>query len=260
MKRRNLSLLPKTGRRALALLVLAASGLAGASGGLRAEPLIADLSRDLIEITTGFIGTDVLIFGAVEGEGDVLVVVRGPETEMVVRQKERIAGIWVNRHQLSFQSVPSFYSLASSGPLLDSLPEELLQRHGIGIDHLDFGPEQGASREDIALFRRALVRNLQRESLYGTEVGEVTFLGSGLFRLKLFFPANVSTGSHRVEIYLLRGGEIASAKDYPLTIRKIGVGAEIFRFAHDHPAGYGAIAIVIAMFAGWLASVIFRKR
>ena len=57
----------------------------------RAEPLVADLSDDVIAITTGFTGSDVLLFGATEGEGDVIVVVRGPMGPQVVRRKTRQA-------------------------------------------------------------------------------------------------------------------------------------------------------------------------
>ena len=41
----------------------------------RAEPLIADLSNHLIAITTGFTGTDVLLFGATDGPGDIIALV-----------------------------------------------------------------------------------------------------------------------------------------------------------------------------------------
>ena len=61
-----------------------------------AEPLVADLSKHLVAITTGFAGTDVLLFGAVEGDGDVVVVVRGPNHTETVRRKQRQFGIWVN--------------------------------------------------------------------------------------------------------------------------------------------------------------------
>ena len=45
---------------------------------VRAEAVVADLSKRLVAITTGFAGTDVLLFGAVQGDGDIVVVVRGP--------------------------------------------------------------------------------------------------------------------------------------------------------------------------------------
>ena len=62
----------------------------------RAEGVVADLSSHLIAITTGFTGASVVLFGATDGRGDVIVVVRGPEREMTVWRKSRVAGIWVN--------------------------------------------------------------------------------------------------------------------------------------------------------------------
>lgn len=73
-----------------------------------ASPLVADLSDHLIKITTGFTGTDVLLFGATDGPGQVIVVVRGPDHQIIVRRKERAAGIWVNGANRYFESAPRF--------------------------------------------------------------------------------------------------------------------------------------------------------
>ena len=35
--------------------------------------MVADLSKRLVAITTGFAGTDVLLFGAVRGKGEIVV-------------------------------------------------------------------------------------------------------------------------------------------------------------------------------------------
>ena len=43
-----------------------------------AEGLVADLTSHLIAITTGFTGASVVLFGATDGPGDVIVAVRGP--------------------------------------------------------------------------------------------------------------------------------------------------------------------------------------
>src|SRR6202023_4241618 len=68
----------------------------------RAEALIADLTSHLIAITTGFTGASVVLFGATDGPGDVIVAVRGPDREMTVRRKRRVAGIWANTEQGTF--------------------------------------------------------------------------------------------------------------------------------------------------------------
>ncbi|NNE84205.1 MAG: hypothetical protein HKN28_09575, partial [Alphaproteobacteria bacterium] len=73
----------------LALGISATPALAQtpAVSGAGSTPLVADLSENLIAITTGFTGTEVLLFGATEGVGDIIVVVRAPESQVVVRRK-----------------------------------------------------------------------------------------------------------------------------------------------------------------------------
>jgi len=93
-------------RSRLALLLFAA--LACTGGPARADGVVADLSSHLIAITTGFTGASVVLFGATEGRGDIITVVRGPEREMTVWRKGKVAGIWVNAEAVVFGNVPSF--------------------------------------------------------------------------------------------------------------------------------------------------------
>ena len=73
------------------------------------------------------------------------------------------------------------------------------------------------------------------------------------------FPANVPTGAYSIEVLLVQNGQVIAAQSTPMFVSKIGVGAEIYDFAHVHAAWYGLIAILIAVFAGWSAGLIFRK-
>lgn len=225
----------------------------------RAETLVADLSSHLVAITAGFTGTEVLLFGATEGEGEVIVVVRGPEGEVTVRRKRRTAGIWINRGNITFEGVPSFYAVASSRPLPEILQEEVLSRQQIGVDHLRFQAPENIREARLKRYHNALIRNKQRAGLFGDKVGQVTFLGERLFRTSIYFPANVPTGSYLVEVLLVRDGEVISAQTSPLIISKTGIGAEIFDFAHNRAALYGALAITGALMAGWFAYLAFRR-
>ena len=98
-------------RLALALL------LALAARGAAAEPLVADLTSHLIGISTGFTGASVVLFGATDGGGDIVVVVRGPARDLTVRRKSRVGPIWINTRQFIFEDVPGFYALATSRPI-----------------------------------------------------------------------------------------------------------------------------------------------
>ncbi|MGY9004608.1 MAG: TIGR02186 family protein [Alphaproteobacteria bacterium] len=229
------------------------------SGPARAQGLVADLSRHEVNITTGFVGTDVLLFGAVEVEGDVIVVVRGPNKRTVVRHKSRVGGIWINNSEVSFANAPTFYRVASTRPVEDLLKRADRTRHRIGLDNLRLRPERAGDPKRLASFRAGLIRNKVRSGVYGDKPGRVALLGPHLFRSTLYFPANVPTGTYLVEVYLVRNGSVISAQTTPLRVAKAGLGAEIYQFAHRNSALYGIIAILIALLAGWLAGVVFRK-
>jgi len=242
-----------------AALAQAALVLCGSGTGVRAQALIADLSRQLVAISTGLTGTDVLLFGAVEEDGDVVVVVRGPVDDVAVRRKDRIAGIWINRGRLDFTDVPSYYAVASSRPLAEIAPPPMLARQGIGLDFLRLTTAAEASEAVLQPYRAALLRIKQLEGLYATGAGRVTFLGKRLFRTTVSFPANVPVGSYLVEVLLVRDGEVVSAQTTPLIIGKVGLGADIYDFAHEQAALHGVVAIFIALMAGWIAHLVFRR-
>jgi len=238
--------------------VLLLGALVAAEG--RADALVADLSKHLVAITTGFAGTDVLLFGAIDGPGDVVVVVRGPDRPAVLHRKSRIAGIWINTAKMTFDSVPSFYAIAASRPLEDIAEDAVLARNQMGVHRLAIDlPPAKASPGVAQAWKDALIRRNQAHGLYAVGVASLTFLGERLFRTDVFFPANVPTGTYQAQVYLLRDGEVASAQTTPLIVGKIGVEAEIFDFAHNQSALYGVIAILLALLAGWLAHIAFRK-
>lgn len=247
-----------TGRLAALALCLALAA-AAACGPAQAEPLVADLTSHLIGISGGFTGASVVLFGATDGPGDVVVVVRGPERDMVVRRKRQVAGIWVNAKEEEFADVPSFYSIASSRSLDAITTPAVLAFHQLSLDYLRLALKRGPLREEDVPFRDALIHDQQRENLFGQGVGKVEFLGDRLFRTTLAFPSNVPTGTYLVEVFLIRNKGVVAGQTTPLVISKVGVDAEIYDLADRRSAIYGVIAVVAAMMAGWLGSIPFRN-
>ena len=224
------------------------------------EPLLADLSKHRIQITTGFTGAEVLLFGTVEEAGDVVVVVRGPDETVPVWRKDRYAGVWINDTKVVFQRVPSFYAVGSSRPLSEVAEEPVLRRHQIGVEHLRLEAEGlDPNGAEYFLFRQALIRNKQLQGLFAIDIDKVVFRGGKLFRTRLKFPANVPTGDYQVEVILLRDGQEVSAQQRTLFVSKAGIGAAVFSFAHRQPSLYGILAVIGALLAGLSAAYMFRK-
>jgi uncharacterized protein (TIGR02186 family) len=230
-----------------------------ACGTARGEQLAADLTSHLIGITSGFTGTSVVLFGATDGPGDIIVVVRGPDRDISVRRKRRVAGIWVNAKEQDFVGVPSFYGVASSRPLEQITTQSVLATHQIGVDNLRLQLQRGPLRPEDVEFRDALIQTQQDDGLFGVAAGKVDFLGERLFRTTLDFPSNVPTGTYLVEVFLIRNKVVVSGQTTPLVISKVGIDAEIYDFADRRGPFYGIVAVAAAMMAGWLASLPFRN-
>jgi uncharacterized protein (TIGR02186 family) len=232
----------------------------------QAEDLVSGISQDIIQITSNYTGTDIVVFGAIEqglarqdseSRRDIVVVVRGPGQPMVVRRRDRIAGVWVNRDAARFEGLPAYYYLASTAPLARIATPDALARYGIGVQGLH--PSQVGSHHDPEPFRQAAFRRLRREGLYSESPGSIDFLSETLFRTRVPVPASVTRGQYNVEVYLFRDGEVVSAQSTPLFVDATGLERRLFNLAHEAPLSYGLACVFMAMLLGWISSVLFRR-
>jgi len=244
------------------LILIALFGVAFAAPAA-AKGIVADVDDHLVEITTDFAGQDILVFGAIDGPGDVILVMRGPAGKVLVHHKGRFAGIWVNAETMEFDDVPSLYGVASSRQLFEILQPDILDRYQLGVGRLRFEGSEG-ELPGIGPFRAALAQQKKKQGLYADKVGRVTFIGSTLFRANLHLPSNVPTGTFLIDVYLVRDGRIVDAQNMPLIISKVGFGADIYKYANARSIAqrfaYGVTAVLVALLTGWFAHLAFRKR
>jgi len=243
------------------LLALALLALAILPRQAAAQTLLAELSQREVAVTTGFAGAELLVFGTVTGDAagpgaEIIVSLRGPNAPIVVRRKVRVAFVWLNGPSERFDAAPSFYAVASTQPIETLLPAEERRRLRIGLASLPLSPRGQIENPD---FRQALIDLKAGLRLYDEEPGGVRLVGDRLFSARLFLPPAVVPGPYRVEILLVREGRVMAARDLPLTVVRAGTSAEIWRVAHDQPLAYGIAAVLLAAFAGWLGSVLFRR-
>jgi len=228
-----------------------------------AKGLEVDLSKPDVRLDVSFEGADLLLFGATDHEGDIIVVVRGPNKDTSIRLKERVAGIWVSTDEVIFDGAPSFYALASSKPVSDLLPTDVLLKQKIGTENLGLTAKSApddATADTLQNFTDGLVRNMVAKNLYTGEPGKIDLVGKQLFRTDLWFPANVHVGQYVIDTYLVSDGRIATHNSTQLNVHKVGLEAEIYSFAHEHALLYGLLAILIAVVSGWTANAVFKKR
>jgi len=222
-------------------------------------PLHLDISTRQIEIDATFSGTSLLLFGATDRRGDIIVILRGPNRTMVLRRKDRKAGIWVNHNAMYFKSVPQFYTVAASQNPELLLSKEDLIKYEIGAKNIFLNPSQRASLKEEKSFRAALLRVQANHELFPPQLGHVQFIDDNLFRVTVDIPANIPTGDYSVEALLISNGELITKKTITLTVEKSGFSDQIWTFAHSNSEIYALIAVIISLFTGWIGSVTFRK-
>ncbi len=250
----------------VARLLLAALALWIAVRPATAEEVVAALSRSEVAITTRFEGSEILIFGAVKRDApapadarlDVVVVLIGPSTPVVVRKKERRFGIWVNDGGVTVDAAPSLYAVASSGPFSDIVSHTENLRHRIGLDHaVRLIGETQAERypED---YRQALIRIRRNAGVYYEAPDGVQIERDTLFSTSIALPAQLVEGDYLVRIFLLRDKAVVDQTEQTISVRKEGFERWIYNAAKSHSALYGIGALAVALLAGWLASAFFR--
>lgn len=225
----------------------------------RADIVAADLSSHSIAITTGFTGASVVLFGATDGLADVVAVVRGPERDVTVWQKGKVAGIWANTDSVTFVGVPSFYAVASTRPLADALSPDTAGFYKIGTGNLRYETKAPTDPDRAKLFANALIDVRKRAGVFSPSHEKISFLGDRLFRTTFFFPTGIPTGTYMVEVFLVRDKDVVGGQTTPLVVSKVGVDAAVFNFARNEALAYGAIAVIMAVMAGWVASLPFRN-
>lgn len=257
-------------RRALALLAAAlplALGLSAAAEEPRPEQVQSDISMREISIQSNFTGVEIVLFGSIdftkapspdEGPYDVIMVIRGPDRPLVVRRKERIAGLWMNGASKTFPSVPGFYAVLASRPFRAIASEETLKPLGIGFANLDVGKTSEGEATDDG-FRESLIRLQQERRLFQESDDAISFIGRSLFRSSVDLPVNVPIGRYTTQVFLFRDGKLLSRSQSSLQVHKVGFERVVYMLAYRYPLTYGLLAVLIAMSAGLLGWTAFRR-
>ena len=240
--------------------------------------LVADLSDSHVDITSSYHGTELILFGAYEGVpgDDLVLIVEGPGSDIVQRRKEKKAGIWVNVETVIWQQAPSFYHMFATDDLTAIAGDAVLRTAGVGplsngltLLAGEAGGGNGHGSDAVAVAGSAvagtaaqedgLARNMSDNGLWRLQPAMISTQQDMLFRAKLSLPSNVPTGDYLVRVLHFRDGVAISEKTTDMNIRKAGLSALIYRFAHEYSVFYGLFAIAFAVASGWLAAVAFRR-
>jgi uncharacterized protein (TIGR02186 family) len=248
--------------RALVLLLAAPLALGAAK-----PRLVPDVSQETVEIRYSFTGAELLLFGAILYPGgrtptehaDIAVVVKGPVQPLVVREKQKVAGIWMNVEAARFRSAPSFYAVASSRPLSKLVDERMAAIYELGLQNLSLSPGGGKSPEVQRRFEAGLIDLMQRRQLYFEDPRGVRITDHVLYRARIPIPARVPVGDYTAETFLIKDGRVIAGAVRDIRIEKLGFERDVAAAADRWSFAYGIAAVAMSLLLGWGGSLVFRR-
>ncbi len=229
------------------------------------EEVVLGLSKDKVAITATFDGSEILVFGAVKREApiseeplDVIVAIAGPTEPVVVRRKEKRFGIWVNTEALEVDEAPSFYAIATTGPLDQVLSNVEDLRHKVTIPRAIRSVGAPRSVADAQSFTDAIIRIRSDNGTYALQEGSVALDEQTLFRTSIKLPSNLTEGIYPTRIFLTRQGKVVSLFETTIDVQKVGLERWLYNLSREMPLVYGLMSLAIAIAAGWGASAAFQ--
>ncbi|QFT76974.1 TIGR02186 family protein [Erythrobacter sp. THAF29] len=232
------------------------------------EPiLVPEVSQSRIEVRQGFTGANLLLYGAVidpQGtrrttEYDIVVVLKGPTEPIRLREKARIAGIWMNAGSTDFRSAPAFFAVASSRPIEEIVDPRTAAIYELGTEFIQLSPSGQIEPEEQARYAAGLVEMRQRAGLYKEDPDGVRIKEGVLYQARIALPSNVITGPYTAETFAIADGRVLASATETITVAKTGLEGEVVNAAERWSLFYGLGAILLSLGMGVIAGRWFNR-
>lgn len=247
----------------LAFVLIAAVFLSG-----QREPiLVPEVSQSRIEVRQGFTGANLLLYGAIvdprgpnaETEYDIVVVLKGPTEPIRLREKDRIAGIWMNSGATDFRSAPSFFAVASSSPVEEIVDERTAAIYELGTDFIQLSPSGVIDPVVQSRFASGLVDMRQRLGLYKQDPEGVRIKERVLYQARIELPSNVTTGPYTAETFAIADSRVLASATAEIEVVKVGLEGQVVSASQRWSLFYGLGAIMLSLGMGWFAGRFFAR-
>ncbi len=240
-------------------VVLATAGWLNASAEVP-SPVTLKLAPETIEMGAFYNSVRVRMEGTAPSGSQVMVVLRGATKDEVFNKKARVGPIWINVDKVHVSGPPSLFLRFSSEDVHTFLDRQTIDayaldelsirnrmhirtEHGlrdpealksIGDDYIDLKKSDGS-------FRRIADR------VRVDEIGD----GEARYTLEFGWPKLAPPGSYQVEVYACRDGRVIGQTGTTIQLNEIGFPAFMANAAREHPYGYGLLAVIMAVIAGF---------
>jgi uncharacterized protein (TIGR02186 family) len=234
--------------------------------GARDPILVPEISQHEIQVAAGLHGHRICCCSARSSirEGtragrdyDIVVILKGPTRSIVVREKTKVAGIWVNAASTEFRSAPTFFAVASSRPISRIVDDKTAAIYELGLPWLQLSPIGAYEPREQARFSAGLVDLMRRDGLYKEDPRGVTVSEQVLYQARISLPSSVQTGTYTAETFAIARGRVVASAISRVEVKKLGFELLVARFAEENGFVYGLLAVALSVGMGFAAGRFF---
>jgi Putative transmembrane protein (Alph_Pro_TM) len=246
--------------RIFILFFLLAIGLMRVSGLAAQETKGLVVSPEVIDVDSFFSGSGLTISGDIKAADDVIIEITGKDGTNNFELKGRVGPFWMTTGKVELKNIPSFYLV-----LLPQGKDWLRKADamGLGMDQIRRRMVTSSTAQVPENIFDMFKKLKKSEELYDEIIGAVTY-GKAVDGMKHFVgkcnvPSSIALGSYLVKATVVTGGAAGQELQSQLKVQEIGFVKFVNSLASDRRITYGVSAVIIALAAGLLMGVLFRK-
>lgn len=260
-------------KRLLPLLLVLGLGFLYATPAAAVTPeakqkILTAASKNLIEIGISYRGDEIHFFGVnpVPGSDVIIRLTAEKQEDIKLSVKGRVGPFWMTVKQYEVTDAPFIYKIHTSKPLDQIISPETAQELELGYIavkkkmklHLARGD---AAPEDADLVFKGLVKIKEEANLYNIvqDPKRLEEAEGKLFKHYFRFPSAATEGRYLVESFCFSKGQLVGYGKDVIEIKKVGLEHWLTQTSQNQPIFFGIMAVVVALGAGLLVGVIFRK-
>jgi uncharacterized protein (TIGR02186 family) len=246
---------------AFCLLLMPASY--GQAGTLTFQP--ASLERTLLSKRF----QPLTINGTVPEGSQVIMKIVSPTKEFKLNKSGKGLGfVWLPISHVEVKKLPGLYALLSSGKISGLLSPEQQKALGLSADyqeiytqaelHYKEPPKESEATQLKKEYLAGLIRIQEEGGLYQVREDAVRLSGTQ-FTAQLKHPADGPLGEYNVYCYAVKAGQAQLLGQDKFQVRQTGLADWLTHQASDNAVIYGILAALIAVAAGILVGLVFKK-
>lgn len=233
--------------------------------GVAFAQLTTKLSATQISIESFYHGSELKVSGKTDAGMDLVIKVASPDNTDSLKTKAKSGPFWMNKGEIKFKNAPDVCFVFSSKNLKDILSAEEMDKYVIGYPALrkHIKIEIGSEVISNADWFNEFVKFKEAAGLYGVYTKGITVTRSSnqaSYNAKIDWPFQIAPGNYTVFVYEVRNSKVVDKAQENLVVEKSGFVKTLADMAQKNGAMYGALAIVVALIAGFGIGLIFKTK